>query len=77
MKMVTVLFPNINGRAIVTTDGELYIISAFGYYQNQEMFIDLEAAQAIPGKSLFLAVAACAGDVQTFKDFLKFVKEEY
>lgn len=73
LKMVTVLLPNIKGKAVVSASGAIYVIPALGYHKDQEMMIDLDKALYFP--SMLYAMATLYNE--NFDEAVKFIKENF
>lgn len=73
LKMVTVILPNIKGKAVVSAAGSIYVIPAMGYHKDQEMLIDLDKALYFP--SMLYAMATLYND--NFDEAVEFIKENF
>lgn len=74
MKIVTVLVPNVKGRALVQFDGKIYIIKSLGYWKGQELPINIEV-EGIEVPSLLYGIAMLYND--DFEEAVKFIKENW
>lgn len=72
-KMVTVLLPNIKGKAVISSGGAIYVIPALGYHKDQEIMIDLDKAIYFP--SMLYAMATLYD--KNFDEAVKFIKENF
>ena len=68
-----ILFPNINGRAIVEVGKTIYVIKNNGYYRNQEIVIDEKEAFQMP--SLLYAIEVVHKG--KLEEAVKFIKENW
>lgn len=70
LKIVTVVVPNIKGKAIIQSDSDLYIVQAKGYWTNQETQVDLNGA--IKVISLLYGIDMLLDN--KFEDVVEFIK---
>ena len=72
-KIVKVLVPNIKGKAIISSNGSIYVIPALAYHKDQEMLYDLEKAIYFP--SMLYAMATLYNE--DFDEDVNFIKENF
>lgn len=70
LKIVTVVVPNIKGKAIIQSGSDLYIVQAKGYWTNQETQMDL--SEAIKVISLLYGIDMLLDN--KFEDVVDFIK---
>lgn len=69
--IVKVIFPNVSGKAIVSSGNKIYIIPAMGYHKKQEVMIDVSSAILAPSLLYALAMA----HEGSFEEAVKIIKE--
>ena len=72
-RIVKIVAPNINGKAIVDVNGDIYVIPALGFYKGQEIVIDIESAVYFP--SMLYAMATLYNN--DFSAAVEFIKENF
>lgn len=68
-----ILFPNVNGRALIQAGNDIYIIQSLGYYRDQEVVFEPETALRMP--SLLYAIDVLHSS--DFTEVVKFIKSNW
>lgn len=71
--IVTIQIANVNGKAVATAGNRTFIISANGYYRQQEVLVDLDTAVEMPS---FLYTLDVVFEGRT-RDAINFIKENF
>jgi len=68
-----VLFPNVNGRALIQAGNDIFIISSLGFYKGEEISFEPEKALRMP--SLLYAIDVLHSS--DFAEVVKFIKNNW